>query len=242
MSSLVFSLCLVAAAASCAPKEGEQEVPIEAATSLAVSNDRGSVSIIGGSVPDFIFLTYSIYSDDGDATVSDVSMVAGPSGDEFVVSVSTPGPDVWVDLVLGMPDSMRWSVTTGSGDVFLESLSGGGEVQTASGVVSGGDVSGGVAVVADISEVHFDLRIEEGDQVSIQLGGGSIVLDLPTPTHAGLQASTDDGTLVLWDLSFDGDQDDRAANGTLGNGGTAAISLYTVQGDISLIGAGEASR
>jgi len=241
MSGLVLSCCLLALA-GCAPKEGEQEVPIESATGLAVSNDRGSVSVIGGSVPDLIFLTYSVHSDDGDATAADVSMVAGPSGDEFVVSVSTPGPDVWVDLVLGMPDSMRWSVTTGSGDVFLESLSGGGEVQTVSGVISGGDISGGVAVVAEISEVPFDMRIAEGDQGSVQLGGGSIVLDLPTPTHAGLQASTDEGTFLLWDLAFDGDIDARAANGVLGNGGSAAVSLYTVRGDISLIGAGEASR
>lgn len=241
MSCLVLSCCLLAVP-GCAPKEGEQEVPIEAATALAVSNDRGSVSIIGGSVPDLIFLTYSVHSDEGDATVADVSMVAGPTGDEFVVSVSTPGPDVWVDLVLGMPDSMRWSVTTGSGDIFLESLSGGGEVQTASGVVSGGDISGGVAVIADISDVHFDLVVAEGDQVSVQLGAGSIVLDLPTPTHAGLQASTDQGTFLLWDLPFDGDQDMRAANGVLGNGGTAEISLYTAVGDISLIGAGEPTR
>lgn len=209
------------------------------ATSVEVSNDRGSVSIIGGSVPDLIFLTYTIQSDDGDATVADVSLIAGPAGDAFVVSVSTPGPEVWVDLVLGMPEGMGWSVTTDSGDVFLESLSGGGEVQTSSGFVSGGDITGGFTVVAEFSEVHFDLRVDEGDQVSVQLVEGSIELDLPTPTHADLQAETDDGTLLLWDLSFSGDSDSRFANGVLGNGGSAGISLYTSRGDISLIGAGE---
>lgn len=237
--AISLALAFVVGLAACAPKEGALEVAVGDATSVVVTNDRGSVSIIGGSVPDLIFLSHAIHSDDGDATVADVSLVAGPSGDEFVVSVSTPGPDVWVDLVVGMPEGMRWSVTTGTGDVFLEALGGGGDVQTATGVVSGGDITGGLAVVAEFSEVHFDLRIEEGDQVSVQLGEGAIELDLPTPTHAELHAETDDGTLLLWELDFSGDSDSRFADGTLGNGGTAGISLYTSSGDISLIGAGE---
>jgi len=225
--------------AGCAPKEGQQEVSVGGATSVVVSNDRGSVSIIGGSVPDLLFLSHTIHSDDGEATVDDVSLVAGTSGGELVVSVSSPGPEIWVDLVVGMPEGMRWSVNTGPGDVFLESLSGGGGVQTSSGVVSGGDLTGDLSVVAEFSDVHFDLRVNEGDQISVQLGEGAIELDLPTPTHAALQAETDDGSLLLWELDFSGDSDSRFANGTLGNGGTAGISLYTSRGDISLIGDGE---
>jgi hypothetical protein len=225
--------------AGCAPRAGEQEVAIGSSTSLSVSNDRGSVSLIGGSVPDLVFLSYEVHSEDGRATAGDVSMVAGPSGSDFVVSVSTPGPDVWVDLVLGLPSAFPWAVTTGSGDVFLESLSGGGAVQTFSGMVSGGDIAGGVSVVADFSDVHFDMRVEDGDQVTVELGEGSMEFDLPTPTHANLQAATDDGILLIWSLPFDGDLDGRAANGILGNGGSGFINLHTGRGNIDLIGAGE---
>ena len=226
----------------CAPTTGEQEVEVGDTTTISVSNDRGSVSLIGGVVPDLVFLSYQIFSDDGRAGLDDVSLVAGPTGPDFVVSVSTPGPDVWVDLVVGMPAEMSWLVTTGSGDIFLEFLEGGGEVQTSSGMVSGGDIRGGVTVGADSSDVHFEMEVGEGDEVSVQLGQGSVELDLPSPTHAQLEASTDDGVLSIWDLVFDGDIDSRFANGVLGNGGTATIFLHTGLGDISLIGAGESAE
>ena len=225
--------------AGCAPTTGEQEFSLEQASSLSVSNDGGTVSLVGGIVPDVIFVNYQIFSDGEGSGASDVLLTAGLSGEEFLVAVETPGPDVWVELVVSAPTDLPWRVDTDSGDIFLESLTGPGQVTTTSGVISGGGLEGDVDVAAAISDVHLELEVEGSDQVVIELGEGSIELDVPTPTHASLEASTDEGVLTLWSLPFDGDLDSRVANGILGNGGEASIFLHTAAGNIDLIGSGE---
>lgn len=50
--------------AGCAPTTGEQEFPLEQASALSVSNDGGTVSLVGGIVPDVIFVNYQIFSDE----------------------------------------------------------------------------------------------------------------------------------------------------------------------------------
>ncbi|MEE2829086.1 MAG: hypothetical protein VX498_07855 [Myxococcota bacterium] len=220
----------------CAPSAGDQQVGLGSSVDLRVSNSAGTVSLLGGGISDTVFLSYEVRSDDGSATVADVELTAGPSGETFVVSVATPGPDVWVDLLIGLPDDLPYGVATGSGDIFLESLAGGGSVLTSTGVVSGGGLSGNLAIVADWSEVYLEAQVEEGDALSVEVGEGPIVLTVPSGTDAAFEASAAGGLLDIQEVPFSGEQTASTASGVLGVGGEATINLTTGLGNISVYG------
>lgn len=239
MTSMSRAMLLLSAGLSllgCTPSAGEQEVELGGATSLAITNPAGMVSMLGGSISDVVFLSYEVHSEDGQATVADVDLVAGPSGSTFLVSVSTPGPHVWVDIVLGVPSSLPYTVATGSGDVFVESMDSSGEVLTSTGFISGGDLAGGLVVAAESSEVSLEVILSAGDVVDVALEQGPIVLTVPTGTDASLVASTDEGDVVIWDVPFSGDAGSSSADGVLGVGGAGSVMLHTGQGDISIFG------
>ena len=130
-------------------------------------------------------------------------------------------------------------VETQAGDIFLESLGGGGEVVTNSGFVSGGDLSGDLEVRATTSEVSLQMEVTEEAEIEVALEFGSMSLELPTPSHAQVDARTSDGYLSLSDLPFSGQHDAQSLVGVLGSGGEAAMTLRTTLGNIVLFGLGE---
>ena len=224
---------------ACAPSAGDQAVDLGGAERIRVENTGGGITLVGGSVSDTIFLTYEVHSDNGKASLADVDLVAGPSGGEFLVEALTDSPDIWVDIAVGLPTALPWAARTATGDVFLESLSGGGQVLTNSGFVSGGGLRGDLALLATTSEVSLQMEVTEEAEVVVDLEYGSMTLELPTPTHALLDAGTNDGFISISDLPFNGDLSADSAVGTLGGGGGAELSLRTTLGNIVLFGLGE---
>ena len=149
------------------------------------------------------YFTYEAHSDNGKASVADVELIAGLSGDEFLVEASmTVRRSGWISPS-GCPQPCHGLFErrrgTSSSSHFLGRL-----VLTNSGFVSGGSLRGDLSLLATTSEVSLQMEVTEQVDILVDLEFGSMILELPTPTHALLDAGTNEGFVSISDLPFDG--------------------------------------
>ena len=216
--------------------EGAGDLVLDATGLAAVSivNEDGPVTLTGVQTEEITVL-WTGRSDEGAADPVDVEVTAEVSGTTAQILAVTSGPDVWIDLDVGAPGDLAWSVTSGAGDVLLEELTGGGSVDTTTGNVSGIGLSGDLTAAVDLAEVDIELDLGGGETIAVTLGSGPITVRLPASADALLEASTGDGEVVIQEVPFSGQNVAGVASGELGAGATATITLTTGQGDITII-------
>ena len=102
------------------------------------------------------------------------------------------------------------------------------------GAVSGLDLLGDIAIERADAAVDLQLDWSPGAQALIDLNTGPITLSVPATIGAQLDASTAKGAVLLTGLELNGDLDDSAAEGSLGDG-NGTLTLHTGAGDVVLV-------
>lgn len=148
---------------------------------------------------------------------------------------STLTLDATGDLALTTPPEPDWTVTVQDGEVSVVGMSGAGLVRSTRASVSCLEVSGPLDVqVEDEATVGAQVS-EQIPEVSVESGGGAIVLDVRADVSASLQAHTSAGVVELTGVDFSGTHLGDDAQGDLGDG-QGSIRLLTGAGDISITG------
>jgi DUF4097 and DUF4098 domain-containing protein YvlB len=223
--------------------EGTRELAEEAedATNVTVSNKWGDVRVTGGNES-----TISVRAevtawgaDDADARLNldDFELHLVREGDTWVVRNALQEESatrIRVDYTIRVPRSIDVSVSTASGDIWLEELEGAQEVATLSGDISVSDI-GRDTSVAQV------MKTKSGDVVAGALTGdvslSSLSGDMEINGFTGrLQVSTKSGDVTI--QAGAGPVHARTLSGDLlvrlDSLGEGPVALTSVSGDIGL--------
>lgn len=218
----------------CVGATGQQVVDANADVALSISNPDGPVTVSAGAA-DKVVVSWTLYAEEGTPNPADVEVTVSGEGGAVSVSAAVASSEVWAHLDITAPEGASWSIDSGAGDVVLDGLLGGGQVETTTGLVTGAGLAGTIDVNAALAEVSLETMIEAGDAVTVNVGEGPITVALPTASDATLAAHTDDGAVVIEDVPFSGTNVGGDAAGELGAGATASVTLTTGAGDIRIV-------
>jgi hypothetical protein len=124
-----------------------------------------------------------------------------------------------------------------NGNFAAEDLTGSLRADLVNGSVALENVSGNVTATAVNGSITANLAVPAGGTCRLSNVNGSIALAIPTGTSAHVSAQTTSGTITLQGLQFTSlTTTATTAEGTLGEGGGAMITLRTVNGSILLQG------
>jgi DUF971 family protein len=142
-------------------------------------------------------------------------------------------------LTVFVPAGASLRIAAASADVEVTGVHGDIAVEAASGAVRlrAMDVTGQTSVRVASGDIEFDGAIH-GGHVDIRAVSGTVRAFLPKTTNAHFDASTVSGAIII-DRKFPmpvvgGDGPGHSANGDLGSGGPATITMSTISGAIYL--------
>jgi hypothetical protein len=148
--------------------------------------------------------------------------------------MNTRNNDTEVDFEVRVPRGVHFTGKTVNGGVQATGLSGdtrgntvNGSVRiSTTGLAAAHTVNGGINVRMG--------RSDWGDELSFGTVNGSIVIEMPDPLNADVDASTVNGGMSTdWPLTISGKWGPRHMRGRIGSGGQE-LHLATVNGDIDL--------
>jgi hypothetical protein len=226
--------CLVLLTA-CPGSSGQETFPAEDDIVLNVRNPDGPVTVTGIDGGTTAVVSWTVHAGTSAADPSDATVEFSGEGDRLNVTVTVARAEVWVDLDITVPSGASFEIDSDAGEVTLDKLTGGGEVSTTSGFVSGAGLAGSITVRVDDAEVALAMTVADGDVISVVAGAGPITMAVPPDTDALLTADTGDGSVIIDpEVPFSGTNAGGSAVGELGAGATATMSLSTGNGNIEI--------
>jgi hypothetical protein len=241
--SLAF-LTLVVAVASANPcfatsKDFDQTYPLRPGGSFELQNVNGAVEVQGWDRDTVeIHAVKSAKQRESDLDRVSIEVDAKPEAISLVTRYpQDEGVEVVVDYAVRVPRGARVQhVGTVNGTLRVAGLDAVEDLHTVNGNIEVFESGGNVHAHTTNGSVQLELaRLHDKDGAAAETTNGSILLAIPTDTHADLEARSLNGSFSSeLPLAMQGSLRPREVHGRLGNGG-APIRLNTVNGGIRVV-------
>lgn len=224
----------------------EETHPFAADGVIRISNVNGTIDITGWDRAEIRISAVKTGKTQSDLDRIAVTIDAQP--DRLVISTKQEKRPWWLWWKPGPKGSVRYTLRVPA-TVTLEKIStvnSNVAINGVTGLVRANTVNGrveayGLAAAATLTTVNGGTiaafaRVPEDVHIKLETVNGSCEVRLPAGVNARLNASTVNGS-VRCDLPVTTTKSTKKkVQGTLGNGGTAAIDLSTVNGSVSIRG------
>jgi DUF4097 and DUF4098 domain-containing protein YvlB len=137
-----------------------------------------------------------------------------------------------VRLEILVPPGTKLQLSLGAGNVDVQGLTGGVEVNSGAGNVDVRSAEGQVRVDIGAGNINYE-GIPAGD-CRLSTGAGNIDLNLRPDVNARIDLDTNIGVLTVSGYRVDGQVSTRSAQGTIGGGGDTSLTARTNAGNITL--------
>jgi hypothetical protein len=237
-------LTLVAALASAAPclaisKDFNQSYRLQPGGSFELQNVNGAVEVQGWDRDTVeIHAVKSAKQRESDLDRVSIEVDAKPEAISLVTRYpQDEGVEVVVDYTVRVPRGARVQhIGTVNGTLRVAGLDALEDLHTVNGNIEVFESSGNVHAHTTNGSVQLELaRFHDKDGAAVETTNGSILLAIPTDTHADLEARSLNGSFSSeLPLTMQGSLRPREVHGRFGNGGMP-IRLNTVNGGIRVI-------
>ncbi len=237
-------LTLVVALASAAPcfaisKDFNQTYPLQPGGSFELQNVNGTVEVQGWDRDTVeIHAVKSAKQRESDLDRVSIEVDAKPEAISLVTRYpQDEGVEVVVNYTVRVPRGARVQhVGTVNGTLRVAGLDAVEDLHTVNGNIEVFESGGNVHAHTTNGSVQLELaRLHDKDGAAAETTNGSILLAIPTDTHADLEARSLNGSFSSeLPLTMQGSQRPREVRGRLGNGGVP-IRLNTVNGGIRVV-------
>src|SRR5712692_6342772 len=237
-------LTLVVALASAAPcfaisKDFNQTYPLQPGGSFELQNVNGTVEVQGWDRDTVeIHAVKSAKQRESDLDRVSIEVDAKPEAISLVTRYpQDEGVEVVVNYTVRVPRGARVQhVGTVNGTLRVAGLDAVEDLHTVNGNIEVFESGGNVHAHTTNGSVQLELaRLHDKDGAAAETTNGTILLAIPTDTHADLEARSLNGSFSsALPLTMQGSQRPREVRGRLGNGGVP-IRLNTVNGGIRVV-------
>ncbi|HCP45974.1 MAG TPA: hypothetical protein DIU15_08035 [Deltaproteobacteria bacterium] len=214
-----------------------QSIELAELRSLDVQSNLGSVVVRGLANAESISIR-AVQAGEGELGEALTSGYSVQIYDSRVVVVVGEAADLegpGIDLFVDAPDFLETLVRADQGSIEVESMQGGGHLETGTGAVVGTGLVGDFSITVDTGEISVAASLLLWGGIDATTGEGPISLSIPASTSAQVEASTSAGSVSFVDLDFVGANSGAQASGLLG-AGEGSIELLSGLGDITLVG------
>jgi hypothetical protein len=228
-----------------AEQEFSIDIDVDGEESFRVEGISGSIEIAGAQGTDQVQVTgvrrvESDTQEDADARLVGLTVKNTTDGTYILVKTNQPGNtegrNYIVNYTVTVPNYLKVVVTSGAGEVTVQSVQNGVTVSNAVGPVSVTDIYGGLNLSAAAGSIDASVTMPLGENVLITTGTGDIELEIPQDTSARVSATAGVGSIVVSNLTIIGRVDEgNSITGTIGKG-NGSITLVTSVGNITLTG------
>ncbi len=235
---------LVVALASAVPclaisKDFNQTYPLQPGGSFELQNVNGTVEVQGWD-RDTVEIHAVKSAKHRESDLDRVSIEVDAKSDAISLVTRYPqdeGVEVVVDYTVRVPRSARVQhLGTVNGTLRVAGLDALEDLHTVNGNIEVFESGGNVHAHTTNGSVQLELaRLHDKDGAAAETTNGSILLAIPTDTHADLEARSLNGSFSSeLPLTMQGSLRPREVHGRFGNGG-APIRLNTVNGGIRVV-------
>jgi hypothetical protein len=239
--ALFVFMLVVAAAPACLAitKEFNQTYPLQTGGSFELQNVNGTVDVQGWDRDTIeIHAVKTAKNRESDLDLVSIDVDAKPG----VVSVATrypqnEGVEVAVEYTVHVPHCAHVEhLGTVNGTLRVSGLESVEDLRTVNGNIEVYEGGGSVHAHTTNGSVHLELlRVEDKNGAIAETTNGSVLLAVPSDTHADLEARCLNGNFSSeLPVAFESTLKPREMHGKLGRGG-APIRLHTVNGGIRLV-------
>lgn len=232
--------CLAAAAATASAQDFKKTYEVPAGGRIVVANMSGNVTVRGTGTNAVVVTGTKTGRDADRVTIEDDSSGGGVS-----IGVKYPKHcdcDASVDFVVEVPRSLRLDfdkISSMSGDVEVEDVTGSVAATTMSGNVTVTGVDGTVTATTMSGDVRAEIdRLQGPGDLEFTSMSGNVEVRLPSDAGVDVSAKTTSGDIST-DLPIEVHRPEYGAGtwakGTLGDG-SRRLKLTTMSGDVHLRG------
>jgi len=214
-------------------------------TLLDVTGINGVVTITGVSGADALTVSAlrKVKSDtqaDANARLAGLRVEMDSTATGFGVRTDQPsdteGRTYTVDYTITAPRELVLSVTNPNGDVTVQAFDDDVTLTVINGVIQAYDIGGDAHLTVGNGQVIMTSALAADGTFDLRATNGSIELNVPTPTNAGVMGSWTNGSMSVVNLSLANEvRTSSSLTGMLGNG-DGTILLTIVNGTIVLAG------
>ncbi len=238
---LVTLVVALASAVSClaVSKDFNQTYPLQPGGSFELQNVNGTVEVQGWDRDTVeIHAVKSAKHRESDLDRVSIEVDAKPDAISLVTRYpQDEGVEVVVDYTVRVPRSARVQhLGTVNGTLRVAGLDALEDLHTVNGNIEVFESGGNVHAHTTNGSVQLELaRLHDKDGAAAETTNGSILLAIPTDTHADLEARSLNGSFSSeLPLTMQGSLRPREVHGRFGNGGVP-IRLNTVNGGIRVV-------
>ena len=218
--------------------ERRLNVPTDGATSLTIANKWGDLRVTGADTDEVSVLAkVAAWAEDvekAETIIADIDVELNRDGDHLILeSRSGVRQGVRIDYEITVPRSLDVTVSTASGDLWLEDLAGSQTANTLSGDISVASLGSGTSDIQVVQTKSGDvLAAALSGNITLSTLSGDVTIDgfegtLEVSSQSGdISVKSGRGTLRLKSMSGS----ISAETEEIGEG----VSLTTVSGDIDL--------
>lgn len=239
-SVLLGTVLAVATAAPCRgiSKELNQSYPLQPGGTFELQNVNGPVEVEGWDKNEVEIHAVKM-AKEHESDIDRVSIEIAAKPDEVSVVTRYPqneGVEVAVEYTIRVPHGARIEhLGTVNGTLKVAGVDSVEDLHTVNGNIEVYEGGGSVHAHTTNGNVHVELlRLLDAKGMSAETTNGSLLLALPSGTHANLEARSMNGSFYSeLPVSFESSLRPRETRGKLGKGG-APIRLNTVNGGIRI--------
>jgi hypothetical protein len=220
-------------------------IAVDNKTMLTIAGINGTITLKGVSNTDSVIITgdkivKSESIEDAQANLLNLNVIVRDLANEVAVETDQPeetgGRNFEVNYNVTLPKSFLITAANVNGTVSIDSINNNVTAANVNGQILLSDVIGSATVSLVNGQILAKITLPLNGSIQMGNVNGNVTLEIPTSTSAQFSAGLTNGNIIIDNLTLQ----NRVSTlisvvGTLG-GGQGAISLATVNGNISAIG------
>jgi hypothetical protein len=220
-------------------------IPVDNKTMFTIAGINGTINIDGVANTDSVIITgdkivKSESIEDAQANLQNLNVIVRETANEVAVETDQPdetgGRNFEVNYNVSLPKSFLITAANVNGTVTVDSINNNVTAANVNGQILLDDIVGSATVSLVNGQILTRITLPLNGNIQIGNVNGNVTLEIPTSTSAQFSAGLTNGNIIIDNLTLQNQvSTPTSVVGTLG-GGQGAISLATVNGNISAVG------
>ncbi|UCH66476.1 MAG: hypothetical protein JSW63_04930 [Ignavibacterium sp.] len=220
-------------------------IPVDNKTMFTIAGINGTININGEANADSVIINgekivKSESIEDAQANLQNLNVVVRDLASGVTVETDQPdetgGRNFEVNYNVTLPNSFLVTAANVNGTVTVDSINNNVTAANVNGQILLGDIVGSATVSLVNGQIVGKITLPLNGSINMGNVNGNVTLEIPTSTSAQFSAGLTNGNIIIDNLTLQNQiSTPTSIVGTLG-GGQGAISLATVNGNISAVG------